>query len=220
VHFVACLSSAVLLIQQLSAFTANVNQPVHLLLVQLDRYTVRATLANVLRQSTGGTGRRQQQQQALPLPTPISPLAAAEADSDPFCAESASLQQYATNSNGWIWGNFVETYFCPHPNCNILGFYGSGIGQTLELTIDTQSSATATNGAVLERLNLVVIFSSGHLPMWSGRIGVAQLACVSGCSCQPVKLARPAPSSTGGKLAAARTEVRVCVCERESVCAW
>jgi hypothetical protein len=173
---------------------------------------VRLTLAGVLGLTPGNTARRQQQQQVLPLPVPISPLAAAEADSDPFCAESAALQQYATSSTGWTWGNPIDLQSsCPHPNCNTFGFYASGAGQTLQLTIDTQNSAIVTNGATLDRANLVAIYSSAHLAKWAGRIGVGMMTCVSGCSCQPVLLTRPAPAFLGGKLVFAKTEVSVAV---------
>uniref|UniRef100_A0A383WF64 SGNH hydrolase-type esterase domain-containing protein n=1 Tax=Tetradesmus obliquus TaxID=3088 RepID=A0A383WF64_TETOB len=177
----------------------------HVLYAKIIVYTVRTALANVLG-TTPGTPIRRRQQQQQPLPPPISPLAAAEADGNPFCAESSALQQYATNSNGWNWTN-PDILPCPHPNCNTYAFSSSGAGQTLQLTVDTQSAATSTNGAALDRMRLTAIYINSKMVKWAGKVGVAVMTCVSGCSCQPVMLSRPVPAANGGQLALAGTEV-------------
>jgi hypothetical protein len=168
------------------------------------------TLANVLRATPGTSGAPQQQQQALPLPPPISPVTAAEADIDPFCAESAALQQYATNSTGWAWNLVSQAIPCPHSNCNTLGFSTSGAGKTLQLTIDTQQNNT--RGAPFERRSLVGIFFASKASNWWGRMGVAQLACVCGCACKPaimtVSTLRSQGENLWGTLAISKTEVR------------
>jgi hypothetical protein len=142
----------------------------------------------------------------------VTALAAAEADSDPFCAESADLQQYATNSSGWSWGNKVRMQ-CPHPNCQTLGYQTYGPNKTLTLSIDTLNSTRVTNGAVLERRNLVAVFSSGHANTKRGAVagGSAQLACVHGCRCKRIMLRRPHPSLVGGNLILATTKVSMAV---------
>jgi hypothetical protein len=113
----------------------------------------------------------------LPLPAPISPLAAAEADSDPFCAESAALQQYATNSTGWGWKAAKDRFKYPHPNCYTYGFYSSGANKTLQLTIDTQNSTriSSSSSTRLDRISLVGIFFAGtaFAKNWPSRMGVA-----------------------------------------------
>jgi hypothetical protein len=154
---------------------------------------------------SAGASRRQ-----LPLPAAISPIAAAEGDSDPFCAESAALQQYVTNSSGWKTSTMLQAIPCPHPNCNTHGFAASGAGKTLEFMIDTQNSIS---GAAFERRALVGIFLATKTSDWWRRMGVAQLTCVRGCSCSPAKMAIADIHQQGdnfwGSLATTRTEVRL-----------
>jgi hypothetical protein len=178
---------------------ANLNQPF--------RYTLRRTLASISADSNAAAA-----QQTLRLPPPVTALAAEEADSDPFCAESADLQQYATNSSGWSWGNWVPMQ-CPHPNCQTLGFHTYEPSSTLTLVINTMNSTHVTNSAVLDRRNLVAVYSSGHANTKRGTVtgGSAQLACVHGCRCKRMILSKPHPSSLGGNLILATTKVSMTV---------
>jgi hypothetical protein len=147
----------------------------------------------------------------MPLPTRISPLAAPEeSDSGTFCAESAALPQYATNSSGWTWGIPLDEFRpCPHPNCKTRGFYAAGAGKTLEFQIDTQSSVRSADGALPTRRSLVGIYYNARSNGWPARMGVAQLSCVSGCSCSPVVMGLTERRQALGNLAAASTEVRL-----------
>jgi hypothetical protein len=183
-----------------------------LLLTGLCRYTVQLTLKDVLRATSNG-GVSLQQQQPQTLPPPISPLAAAEAGLDPFCAESAFLQQFATNSSGWTWEAAKDRFKCPHPNCYTYGFHSFGTNSTLQLTIDTQNSTRADGSTQIDNLSLVGIFLAGksYARDWASRMGLAQLSCMSGCSCEPV-LMQPVKNATGGEdfsgnLAFAKTQV-------------
>lgn len=205
--------------QLLSASVVHPSTAGHILYSQIIAYTVQLTLKDVLRATSNG-GVSLQQQQPQTLPPPISPLAAAEAGLDPFCAESAFLQQFATNSSGWTWEAAKDRFKCPHPNCYTYGFHSFGTNSTLQLTIDTQNSTRADGSTQIDNLSLVGIFLAGksYARDWASRMGLAQLSCMSGCSCEPV-LMQPVKNATGGEdfsgnLAFAKTQVTphpVCV---------
>uniref|UniRef100_A0A383WFL8 SGNH hydrolase-type esterase domain-containing protein n=1 Tax=Tetradesmus obliquus TaxID=3088 RepID=A0A383WFL8_TETOB len=182
----------------------------HVLFAKVIWYTLQLTLSNVMAATRGAP--RSPQQQQLPVPAPISPKAAAEAGVDPFCAEAVHLEQYATNSSGWSWGEGPHGLPCPHPNCIAWGFSATGAGKTLEFTIDTQNS---TSGAALQRRSLLGIFQTSRTADWLSKTGSAQLSCVSGCSCRPAQMkfessaSRSIGENSWGNLGVASTEVRL-----------
>ncbi|KAF6264558.1 hypothetical protein COO60DRAFT_70863 [Scenedesmus sp. NREL 46B-D3] len=78
------------------------------------------------------------------LPQPVSPVAASEADGDPFCAEGAWFRDYAVKGSvtehGWEWVDGttpLNLQYCRYFNCHRLGYRAEGVTKSLDVLVRT-----------------------------------------------------------------------------------
>lgn len=91
----------------------------------------------------------------------------------------------------WQLVESLITQKCELPNCASLGYQAKGRGMQLDLQLDL--SAAKSPGETLNRRAVSVFFSVGalFLPDTGGRgesIGLGQMSCERGCTCEPMLL--------------------------------
>lgn len=140
----------------------------------------------------------------------MSPLAAHEADGDPFCADGRDLDaaaiQSTVQSGGWQWsdsapGTAADIDACraaraargAHVNCGNWGLSTKGVGKRLEFVVDTQSlQSSSSSSSLLDRRRLVVFYdramAKGFRVGGSSEPPTALVQCVRGCSCSELLL--------------------------------
>lgn len=152
---------------------------------------------------------------------PISPLAAKEADADPWCVESLLFQQWYNKTlqpkpRQWIWQDAAvqdgTRRYCDDVNCYRMGLSSKQPGSVLTLTIDTSTAvrrvADRPNRSYpasdLDKTQLAVLYTQSP----RGRLGIARLSCAANCACSAVEMDGMSSDGDGSAaLAAGRTEV-------------
>ncbi|WIA09726.1 hypothetical protein OEZ85_009106 [Tetradesmus obliquus] len=151
---------------------------------------------------------------------PVSPLAAQEADGDPWCVESLAFQHWHNTTSQpkprqWTWQDAAvqdgTRRYCDHYNCYRMGLTANRPGSALTLTVDTSSAVQRVAqqpklypAAALNKVQLAVLYT--QVPR--GKLGITRLSCVANCVCGEIEMDGIAADGDGSAaLAAGRTEV-------------